>query len=762
VGTLIILAVLAQPQVEVRGTLHARGNGGPIAFAQLSAEDGASAETDAEGRFELRTTSSRVTVTAAGFRPETFETTPSADWSLTPTRPSARTVVRGSRAEDARVSLTGPELREIPGTGGDPFKAAMVMPGVASVTSGLPIPVVRGSSPAATGVFVDEVRVPQVFHSFLGPPVINPALIESLELYTSNPPVQYSQLLAGAIDAHLSRPSDQPRAIASADLLSASAFVEVPIKQTGTSVMLAGRLSYTAPLLGLVGQVFSPGERTVTDFWDYQGRIEQKAGGGTLRLLAFGSSDSFGSQSEQAVGLQAVRFHRVDLRYRHALGPGVAEAGVTVGEDQFNFFTQDPFSETGVVEGYASRRTDIDQLAFSGRAKWSASLGDAWKVAAGATAERRSADWASQELYQLVVQPQPFQFKVVQPHAAALWLGAWSEATWTSTRLSITGAIRVDHFRALENLTTDYAPPPIERTSADPRISLRYQATDALALRFSAGLYHQAPTFLVNMPIVDLSTGSYGFQEAVQTSAGATWKFWRGFELSGDVFVNPMLRLVEYALFDDERVTSFDAFRPGAVQPSQFGAPRESSGLAYGADVMLRWPLGDHFFGWVTVTLQQSVRWESYWQTSGTEFTNETSGQLPYAFDQAVNANAVLSYRFDNGFSLGATLHFNTGHPESGQLSSRTHVPSADGSQWLFLSRDRVERLPPYFRADVRVAKTWMTDLLTIETYLDLFNASFMQEPTGFSYLGGKGAPLTKQARGPPIVVPTIGVKVAY
>ncbi|MFT3712163.1 MAG: hypothetical protein QM817_31350 [Archangium sp.] len=142
------------------------------------------AQTDAEGHFELTTETSNadggltleLLVRASGFRPlEVTETLAPRQrvevrYRLERAVEGWETVVRARRDEGpSRIELSRVELQEIAGTMGDPFRVAMLLPGVSSIASGLSYPVVRGAQPAATGFFVDGVKVPQLYHLLAGP-----------------------------------------------------------------------------------------------------------------------------------------------------------------------------------------------------------------------------------------------------------------------------------------------------------------------------------------------------------------------------------------------------------------------------------------------------------------------------------------------------------------------------------------------------------------------------------------------------------------
>ncbi len=679
----------------------------------------------------------------------------------------SETVVRSERerTELSRVTLRGAELHDVAGTGGDPLKVMMLMPGVSAAASGVGYPVVRGSAPAATGYFIDGVRIPQLFHDLIGPAVVNADLIDSIDFYAGGAPAQYGRLLAGVIDAHLTRPREGLHAEAQVDLIHAGGLVEGIIPQTGTAVTLAGRVSYSGPLLGLLSKVVSPGNTTVADFWDYQARIEQPLLGGTARLLALGGSDNFGNAVDdptaQSEGTQLMTFHRVDLRYRHGLFSGELELGATLGIDELGVTSEGPVATPDPSmpgpTGTSRQTTSIHQTVVSGRLQWSGNLFRGVDAAFGSTLDHMTAGEHQEAAVSIIGGPSAMNAMDAPLASATVW-GAFAQLTWRPlVPLSVTGGVRFDEY-----LLDADAP----RLSADPRLSLAWKESDRLTLRAAAGLYHQPPTFLVSLPVIDLALVSSGLQEVWQTSAGFTWKIWNDLELSADAYFNPITRAIEVGFLDGSG--SPVPLDPSTPTTPTGAAVTQTSGLSYGADFMLRWPLKRHFFGWLTLSVQRSTRHRVFSVApDGVSPPNET-GDLPYALDQTLVANAVLSYRFDSGWTAGVVLHFNTGRPESGELGSRTMQPmngTYDGFNFQYWSPtrlDAVDRLPPYFRLDVRLSKLWLTDAFSLEAYADVFNLSLQQEVIGYDYSGGFGLPLVKTASTVPVIVPSVGMKARY
>ncbi|WP_237078959.1 TonB family protein [Myxococcus xanthus] len=774
--------------ITLKGLVRAKGNRRPLVGATLvsDAHPDTPVQADVDGRFEARWPAGvhAVRITAPGHKPGVFREGLKANealevvYGLEPLIINPyETVVRGDRerTEVSRVTLHDAELREVPGTMGDPFRVVMLLPGVGSMVSGVAYPVVRGSQPAATGYFLDGIRVPILFHLFLGPAVIHPDFIDAIDFYPGSPPPRYGRLMGGAIDGRLSRPRDDGvHGSAYADLINAGFFIETPFKDTGTNVSLAGRYSYTPWLIALAANQLQapppPGRenpKVVLDFWDYQGRVEQRLGEGTLRLFAFGSSDTFGSEAQDAWGdtaMQSIIFHRVDLRHRHPVGPGELEVGGTWGLDRFAIVSRSPPGEATEIH--------IDQGHWSARLGYTATLSPSATLRAGADVEHKRA------IVELLQQDGGSDADVeVAPVALGTFMGAWTELVWQPhEKWAVVPGLRVDNY---------HLSPGIDRRALEPRLTVRHKVSEALTLKGGAGLFHQPPTTLISLPVVDVGSLLLGLQQGVQLSVGAEWKAWRGLEVGLDVYLNPMLRTLELTPFADEGMVDDDTPPDAGTPPAGLrrgmqlgdggGIPDRSdfdfpdfrgSGMAYGMEFLLRHPLGDNWFGWLSYSLQRSTRRTRFhrYDAEGHR-VGEAEADLPFAFDQTHILNLVLSYKFANNITLGGVLHFNTGRPEYGTLGTQTHRPGEDASgrpAWVKVDRDRVDRLPAFLRFDVRLSKSWVYDTFSLEAYLDMLNVTLRRETLGFEYEGGNGFALRKDAVGLPIALPILGVKGRY
>lgn len=209
-------------------------------------------------------------------------------------------------------------------------------------------------------------------------------------------------------------------------------------------------------------------------------------------------------------------------------------------------------------------------------------------------------------------------------------------------------------------------------------------------------------------------------------------------------------------VFQDRKRLSIPGYDPGR------------RGYAYGVEVLLRHPIGDNWFSWISYSYQRSARLETFIRFDDqNRIIGTATAWVPFAFEQQHVLNATLSYKLPHGWTLGAVVHFNTGRPETGDLTSRSfHEGSNAMGQpiWVYDDRDRVQTLPSFFRIDGRVAKAWTNRDYTVELSLDMLNASLSQETVAYIY-GTTAFPfpgLLKQPIKVPVIVPLLGVKGTY
>lgn len=743
----VIAGARLQGQVMTKGTRE------EVAFASIGLEDGGVAlvESDAQGRFSLDVPpgAQRISVMATGHRPRVFKETLKPGQTVqviyrldrTYSRPY-ETVVRGQadRAEVSRISLSGAELHEVAGTAGEPLRVVMLLPGVVTPISGLSYPVVRGAVPAATGLYLDGVRVPQLYHLMAGNSVVHPEFIESIDFYPSNAPTRFGRISGGVISANVAKArDDRIHAVVEPSILSTAAFLEVPIKETGTNITVAGHVNYAAWLLGLMSAAgaFGPDVRPVLESYDYQARIEQKVGLGNVRLLAFGSSDLTGvrnSQPMQPSVFLTSRFHRIDLRGQYPLGPGVAELGSYVGWETLGIFGEQDGARVGSFL--------LNRFIVTARASYRFDFTENLQGKIGFDVERQDSDVEST----LGIGAGGDVLR--QPRVMGVFTGSFIELGWFSKPIDVVTGVRVDTWHLPTNFTL---------VSAEPRLDVRYRPMDRLTVRGGFALAHQAPMLLISLPISDVAALKDGLHQVGQFSVGAQGRLPWDLELSVDLFLNHIFQARERSL--SEFVTGISSL------DDRFSGNRW--GRAYGLELMLRLPQQGRFFGWLSYSLMRSerVRRFALYNLDQTE-VSEATALVPFAFDQAHSLNLVVGVQLPKGFKVSAAFHLNSGRPESGEFSSRTQRlvsdPSTGRQLWSMAPLSDVDRLPLFARLDVRGSKTIAFNTWSAEIFLDVFNVLVRPEVYGFTYRYGEMNEPIKEQQGAPIILPTLGVKIVY
>ncbi|MES1205545.1 MAG: Plug domain-containing protein, partial [Pseudomonadota bacterium] len=323
------------------GRLLAKGTQAPVAGASLANEVTPLGDTNARGEFDVALPCGRrrLTVLAAGFEPLAADVevcgpdTASLTWRLTPDDSHARheTVVRAKPVQPS-MRLTKEELTQTAGTMGDPLRALESLPGVVTIAWPAPIYAVRGSNPGNTGFFLDNIRIPALFHLALGPSVIHPYFLDGLQFYPGGYPAQFGRYVAGLVAADTrAAPTDRVHSSIDVRLFDAGALVSAPLPGNG-GVAVAARYSYTGELVS----IFDPGIRLA--YWDYQLRVDRRVGPVQLTLLVFGSHDLLAPQrtpsGAPSVNEVQIDFNRVGLRASVPVLGGRLQGSVAVGSDR--------------------------------------------------------------------------------------------------------------------------------------------------------------------------------------------------------------------------------------------------------------------------------------------------------------------------------------------------------------------------------------------------------------------------------------------
>lgn len=607
------------------------------------------------------------------------------------------TVDRPEAGAVSRITLTGAELSTVPGTFGEPLRVVATLPGVVRSPFGLGFFLVRGANLQNTGFFIDGYPVPILYHFGAGPAVISSRLVTRLRFYPGGYPTSLGRYSAGVVTLETGIPDDVDRfrVEAEVDLLRASLLAIVPFDRG--SVAVAFRRSYYELLLPLI----VPGLEI--SYTDYQLRGEYRVDDRlTVSLFAFGSDDLLDQSGALGGGTTSEGSNtRVNYNFQRA----IARLDFRVAQDSFVRLSGS-IARNG--SSFGSRSTEstmqMDMETFDAGLRLDASLSLApWfrtNFGVDAAGAAFGIDVTAPTASGLGEYPRPlFDPQLVQLNArvARSMPGVYVDGVLKLDPVEVSLGTRVELMRW--GTLTD--------VTADPRLVVRVEAMPELRLKAATGLFTQPPSTFQT-----ISAGgnpALGPERSWQSSVGleADLPFDIDVEVNG--FFSYMFGI---GRFSQSIVTGADG------QPRREFFRADQEGRAYGLEVLVRRPVAEGFYGWLSYTLSRSERLDP-----GGEWR-------PFSYDQTHVLNLAASYAFD-GWRFGATFQLATGRPVR---SPEGVVYEADANEYDATFVDRGERLPIYHQLNVRIDRDFDVSFMTGTVYLDVLNVYYGQNSEGLIY----------------------------
>jgi hypothetical protein len=624
--------------------------------------------------------------------------------------------VIGSSPAPSETRVSGDEAREIPGNLGDPGRTLSALPGTAPMAAGTPYLYVRGAPPANTGLFVDGVRVPVLFHAGYGPSVISPSLVESVDLFPSAVPARYGGF-AGAIMAEETRPPEgRVHGEAVARAYEANTLVEAPFADSRGAATAAFRYGYPQFVLAIASPDLQMG------YWDYQSRATWSLGDrDRVGVFAFGSHDRLGQRGTEQF---ASDFHRVDARYDHDFGEtGHLRAATTAG-----------WSSQGASPVY------MDDLMLAARVEGETRLGDPFLLHFGGQLQI--------DTYSLSAGAAAIAADQVpsgaNPPPANLATGTYADIVWSPTRrVDVTVGGRFDVFESHRSDGSASGTVP----TVEPRVGSRLKVAPGVLWLTSVGLAHQYPQLRVgtapstSVTVPGFAEGATYLQTSGQASTGFGLRLPAGLRLTATVFGSVTHHMSDLPDTCNEHITGT---RQNPGQTTYICADQPVNGLAYGVELSLRRALTQEITGWLSYTLSRSI--ETYTEAG-------TSHTVLSQFDRTHVVSAIAAYDFGAGWRAG------------------TRVTAYSGTPYLQFSGDQRAaplgnyRFPAFFRADVRLEKRWRFDeersLALIFEVQNVTGAAEQNRLDCGPNASGTGTTCTV-ASSPAVIIPSAGLEARF
>jgi hypothetical protein len=565
------------------------------------------------------------------------------------------------------------------------------MPGVTPIVSGIPYFYVRGAPPGNVGYFIDGIRVPLLFHLGLGPSVIHPSMVDRVDLYPGGYPARFGRYSGGIVAGETRTPAADIRAEGSLRLVDAGALIQAPLPGNRGTALLGGRYSYTAALASLVSS------NVELDYWDYQGRVSYDiTPRDQVSAFFFGSYDFLGDKGRGGITrtLFSTEFHRLDLRYDTILSDRTTlRQAVTVGSDR-----------TGIDNNrYVLDRMIAARSQINHRLSPSAILRASTDVTLDVYEVDLVRDAGGDDLADLF------------PNRRDLAVGA-----------GVDMVLRVaPFFELIPGARLDlWSSAGVVLASADARLAARIEVRDWLRINHAIGIAHQAPSFLLPGPGLQVGGLKGGLQRSFQQSAGIEADLPAGITASATFFFNGFFNMT-------------DAL---GTSPTDTSGPDDydirSLGSSIGLELYARRRLTEQLGGYVSYTLSRSTR-------------SVGRATFPSQFDRTHVATGALTYDFGLGFRAGTRLVFYTGRPNADKINSSQ-------SPIITTGVEIPERLPAYFRIDGRVEKRWtIGDRGWLSMVLEVLNATLTKEVLSVEC----GTYECNEASFGPVTIPSLGIE---
>lgn len=749
----------------LEGVVRSRGTGEPMAGVRVELDNGLFAETDAEGKFsfpDLEPGARKVTLSRGDLKALQTEESIVAGEKLQASydvdlAPAAAPGDDDEEGDDLEIVIVLPTLtkqvvsvkveadqaRRVAGTQGDVLKIVENMPGVARASAGSGQIVVWGASPEDTRVYVDDVRVPLLYHFGGLRSVVHTDLVQSVELIPGGYGSTYGRGLGGLITVATRDPDPKRRhAALQLDLLDASISGSGKIVE-GWTFAGAARRGHLNSTLSVATDRDVEEYFPIPDYYDAQLRARRSLGekryvelGGLLSSDRVSRSVSAVDPAERKRETKELSFERVYARYVSTENDG-SETRLTPWFGRERSSLEARFGGTptelsrrsrqyGLRIGHAQRVSELlttsvglDLEAESATLERSGSVstppreGDARTFGQPPSSEINSSTW-----------------KTLSGSAAPYVEG---DIGLLGGQLHVVPGLRVEpFFIAVDRRAPPQGDfPPVGAYTSDlslqPRLSLRYRPSERAGFKAAWGRYFQAPQAEDQSPV---------FGNPLLSVADAT-----------HYLVSTEVRVLEKL---SAETTAFYSRSDGLAVRNPSRAPLlgqaligEGEGRAFGAQFLLRHDLSNGFFGWVAYTLMRAERRDR----------PDADWRL-FDFDQTHVLTALASYELGWGFDLGVRFRYATGYP-------RTPVVDAyyDARRNLYepvLGQRNSIRIPDFAQLDVRLSKIFKLAGTKLELYADVQNVTDRENAEELVY--GQDYSERRNIRGLPIL-PVVGAR---
>lgn len=570
----------------------------------------------------------------------------------------------------------------------DIFRSLQFLPGVltsSQISSGLYI---RGGSPDQNLVLIDGSNVYNPTHLFGFFSTFNPDAIKDVDLIKGGFPAEYGGRLSAVVDlTQKDGNKNEFEGDASLGLISARLSLQGPIGNG--SWFIGGRRTYLDILLGLVPK--DPDNPLPNfGFYDVNAKISQSLSPNDIVFLSgFASSDKL---TYDATGVSfgiGISNRTGAARWTHLFGDNlfsVVNLSTSRYESGFN----------GDQSGYAFNvNNQIQDYTGKASLEWFASNSLTFKT--GVEITKYQFDYIRN---MTGTKDSTAQSGTNEGGSTNLTVNDWTYAAYGQANyqftdlLSLQLGLRADRFQLAD------------RTTLDPRVALRYQLQENIALKAAWGIYHQYLR-LASLPDFSFFDTWMPTDSTVNPSRSIHYVLsletepFTGYNFNVDLYYKTLNDISEFNQFQTMPKNVSDVFFSG-------------NGQSYGAEFFLQKKVGD-LTGWIGYALG--------WVQERFDSINEGREFRP-KYDRRHDLKIVAQYKFNDRWEVGASFVFQSGQSYTGSSSRfRALLPGQQQGSDLTVPLERYGlRLPPSHQLNINANYSSTIFGLPMRLLIDIYN----------------------------------------
>lgn len=708
---------LVAQDFTVRGFVYEKATGEPSPFTKVRiVELNVGAITDLNGFFSIpklpkgeytievtnvqfTPITQKITTGASGFLDLRFEMEEGS--MLKEVEITAEERQKTTNVQTSVVKMDQKSIERIPSIGGeaDVIAAFSVTPGVVTTGDQGGQLYVRGGTPIQNKVLLDGMTIYNPFHSIGFFSVFDTEVIKNVDIYTGGFSSKYGGRISSIMDITY-RDGNKKKfgGKISASPFMGRAIIEGPLYKDKDNTGKAGTFIFSAKrsLLDVTSKAIYPyvndGGGLPFSFTDIYGKMTFQAGSGAkVSFFGFGFDDKV-----QYENIASLNWKSFGGGMNFSLVPGNSPVFI---QGHLNASNYSLSLEENMLQPRTSSIFGFD-LGFD----FTYFLKNSSELAYGINVGGFNTNFETFNELGRRIGDENFTVEV----------GAYVNYRMVRKRFVIEPGMRAQYYASLGTV------------SPEPRLGVKYNATEKFRLKASGGRYSQnftsansdqdvvnlfngflsAPTNVQNTFVTpngkEIQNIRNGIQYAWHAVLGFEVDITRKLSLNVEGYYKDFTRLSNInmnKLYDD--IAQFnqidDVFKKDFII---------ESGTAYGVDVLVKYTTS-RFFVWAVYSLGKVTRWDGF---------NE---YFP-VFDRRHNANFVLTYLFGkkkdlevsarwnygSGLPFTPTSGFYQGEPMSGGVST-DYTTTNPGKVEVLLGEINSKRLPDYHRLDITVKKNF-------------------------------------------------------